>query len=99
MNFVTVRDFRAKSGQIWKKLSNVNEMVITLNGKPVAILTPTSENKLEETLKAIRTARAIQAVESIQQKSVERGYDRTALEEINAEIAEIRKGSRKGKSR
>lgn len=38
MKFLTVRDLRNKSAQIWKDLLEKKEMVITNNGKPVAIL-------------------------------------------------------------
>ena len=86
MRFVSVRDLRGKSAQIWKRLAQLREMVITSNGKPIAIISATSEETLEESLSAIRAARAMAAVEAMQLKSVEKGKDRLSLEEINAEI-------------
>lgn len=91
MEFISVRDLRGKSAQIWRKLAKVKAMVITSNGKPIAILSPTSEQMLEESLSAIGTARAIAAVGSVQEKSVRTGKDRMALKEINAEIQAVRK--------
>ncbi len=50
-----------------------------------------SEEKLEETLNAIRKARASQAVFSIQTASVQKGKDKLSQKEIEAEIAAVRK--------
>ena len=91
MRFVSVRDLRGKSAQIWKRLARLREMVITSNGKPIAIISATSEETLEESLSAIRTARAMAAVEAMQLKSVETGKDHISLEEINAEVQAERK--------
>ena len=38
MRFLSVRDFRDKSAQIWKDLPDEREMIITSNGRPIAIL-------------------------------------------------------------
>ena len=95
MRFVTVRNLRGKSGQIWKKLAKMKEMVITSNGKPIAILSPTTEEMLEESLAAIRQARAIHAVQTMQLKSVQKGLDRLSLEDINAEVRAARKSRAK----
>jgi len=95
MKFVSVRDLRGKSAEIWKRLKEMRELVITSNGKPIAILSPTSEETLEESMNAIRTARAIEAVEAIQTQSVKTGRDKVTLEEINREIKAVRKARSK----
>jgi antitoxin (DNA-binding transcriptional repressor) of toxin-antitoxin stability system len=46
---------------------------VTSNGRPVAILSAVNESNLEESLSAIRQARAAEAVMSLQRRSVERG--------------------------
>jgi len=86
MKFVTVRDFRTSSANIWKTLPKEQEMVITNNGKPIALLTPLSDRNLEETLSAIRRAKAINAVKVIQQESIKNETNKITLEEINNEI-------------
>lgn len=91
MKFVTVRDFRTESANIWKTLPKEQEMVITNNGKPVALLTPLTDKTLEETLSAVRRAKAINAVKLLQQQSVKNGTDKMTLDEINAEIKKARK--------
>ena len=42
MRFVSVRDLRGNSAQVWRLLADEKEMVITSNGKPVAILSSVS---------------------------------------------------------
>jgi len=91
MKCVSVRDLRGKSAQLWKELPEEREMVITSNGRPIAILSAISESNLEESLAAFRQARAVKAVASLQRRSVKQGTDRISMDEINAEIKAIRK--------
>ena len=91
MRFISVRDLRSKSAQIWKRLAEEKEIVLTSNGKPIAILSITSEDTLEESLSAIRSARAMAAVEAVQMKSASAGKERISLDEINSEIQISRK--------
>ena len=95
MRFVSVRDLRGKSAEVWKALARLKEMVITSNGKPIAIISAASEDTLEEALSAIRAARAMAAVESLQLSSTASKKDRISLEEINAEIRLERKARSK----
>ena len=46
MKFITVRDLRTSPAKIWKELSEKQEMVITNNGKPIALLISISESNL-----------------------------------------------------
>jgi antitoxin (DNA-binding transcriptional repressor) of toxin-antitoxin stability system len=91
MKFVSVRDLRGKSAEVWKKLPGEREMVITSNGRPIAILAAVSEGNLEESLSAFRQARAVEAVTSLQRRSVEQGTDQITLKEINNEINMVRR--------
>ncbi len=91
MEFISVRDLRSKSAEIWRKIKVQKDMVITSKGRPMAVLLQVSADSLEETLAAIRKARAMEAVEAMQSKSVKTGLDRVSLEEINAEIEAVRK--------
>ena len=91
MQFITIRDFRSNSAKIQRDLSREKEMVLTSNGKPIAILSATSAAKVEESLTMIRQVKAMRAVDSMQRRSVEAGTDRMSLGEINKEIAAVRK--------
>jgi len=90
MKFLSVRDLKTKSAQVWKDLPDQKDMVITSNGRPIAILSSINENNLEQVLSAFRQARAIEAVTSIQYESVRKGTDKISLEEINNEIKSVR---------
>jgi len=91
MKFLSVRDLRSKSAKIWKELLEEREMVITSNGHPVAILSAITGANLEESLSAFRQARAVEAVSSLQRRSVEQGTDKLSMDEINSEINAVRK--------
>jgi len=94
MQFITIRDLRNKSAKIQEDLTKEKDMVLTSNGKPIAILSATSPEKVEDSLVIIRRMRAVEAVDSMQRRSVEAGTDRLTLNEINKEIAAVRKGKR-----
>jgi antitoxin (DNA-binding transcriptional repressor) of toxin-antitoxin stability system len=91
MKFLSVRDLRGKSAQVWKELPAEREMIITSNGRPIAILAAITESNLEESLTAFRQARAVEAVARLQRRSVEQGTDRVTMDEIDAEIKAVRK--------
>ncbi len=91
MKFLSVRDLRGKSAQIWKDLPGEREMVITSNGRPIAILAAISESNLEESLTAFRQARAVEAVAALQRRSTDQGTNRITMDEIDAEIQAVRK--------
>jgi len=95
MKFVSVRDLRGKSADIWRELPGEREMVITSNGRPVAILAAVNESNLEESLAAFRQNRAIDAVASLQRRSVSRGVDVLSSDDIDAEIAAVREARRR----
>lgn len=95
MKFITVRDLRGRPGQVWSKLARERDVVLTSNGKPIAILSAVSEETLEESLAAVRRARAVSAVEKMQLRSVEQGTDKLPLDEIDAEVRAGRKARRK----
>ncbi|MDZ7792601.1 MAG: type II toxin-antitoxin system Phd/YefM family antitoxin [Spirochaetia bacterium] len=90
MKFITVRDLRTSPAQIWKDLPTEREMVITNNGKPIALLTPVGDANLEETLAAVRRAHAIQSVKQMQQTSMRRGTTGLPESEIQDEIIRAR---------
>lgn len=90
MNFYTVRDLRTTPKSIWENLSEDGEVIITNNGKPTAILLDITDGSFEETIKAVRQAKAIIAFNSMRSKAAAKGY--MSDEEIEAEIAAARRG-------
>jgi antitoxin (DNA-binding transcriptional repressor) of toxin-antitoxin stability system len=95
MNFLSVRDLRTKSAAVWKSLPQEHEFVVTSNGRPVAILASVGEGDLEESLAAIRRARAMDAVAALQLRSVQNGTERLSMKEIDDEIRAVRRERRR----
>jgi len=95
VRFISVRDLRGKSAEIWRELADEREMVVTSNGRPIAILAAVNEASLEASLRAFRRARAVGAVMELQRASVERGADEMAPAEVEAEIADVRRKRRR----
>ena len=95
MKFLTVRDLRNKSSQIWRDLKDEQEMVITNNGRPVAILSSISDENFEASISSIRRARAIEAVTALQKESVRQKTNEISLKEIDKEIRSVRQSRKK----
>ena len=91
MRFVSVRDLRGRSAEVWRDLPGEREMVITSNGRPIAILVAVDETDLEESLEAVRRARAVEAVASLQRRSAQSGTNEISMDEIDEEIKTVRR--------
>ena len=89
MNFYSVRDLRTTPKSLWDNLATDGEVVITNNGKPTAVLFDIADGSLEETIKAVRQAKAIIAFNSMRAKAAAQGF--MTDEEIEAEITAARK--------
>lgn len=90
MKFISVRDLRSSPAKIWRELPEEREMVITNNGKPIALLTPISDDSFESTLAALRQALAVQAVQRMQTAARESGLSGMDDPAIEAEIRAAR---------
>ena len=91
MRFVSIRELRNQSALVRKTLVEEKGLVITSNGKPIAPLSAIVEENLEESLEAIRRARAQAAATALQQASLQAGHDRLSPADINAEIDATRR--------
>jgi prevent-host-death family protein len=93
MRYVSVRDLNTKPKEVWNKVRE-DDVIVTSNGKPIAILTEASEATIDRRLKALRRSRALLAIEEMQKLAAERGLDRLTDKEIEAEIRAVRKNRR-----
>lgn len=94
MRFISVRDLNTKPKEIWNKIRD-EEVVITSNGKPIALLSGVTEETLEKTVRSIRRSRAIIALEEMQKKSMELGLDKWTDSQIESEIKVVRKSRKR----
>ncbi len=97
MRFLSVREMRSQSSDLWKTLANEKDLVLTNHGKPTAIVTSVDESNFESTLQAIRRQRAKDLLARIHAQAVASGADKMTDDEINAEIDAYRREKERGK--
>lgn len=95
MDFVTVRELRAESAKLWEKLEAGEQIVVTRNGKPFALLVHTAPARLEEQLRALRWAHFDRLLAAQHKRAADAGDDRSTQRRIDAEIAASRRERRK----
>jgi antitoxin (DNA-binding transcriptional repressor) of toxin-antitoxin stability system len=89
MKFLSTRELRNRPGFV-RELAKNEDLVLTVNGKPIAMLLGVEEDELEETVRAIRQARAQRAVSRMRREAAKRGLDKASTAAINAEIRAVR---------
>lgn len=93
MRFITVKELSTKPRQVWEMIAD-HDVVLTSNGKPIAIISGVTEERLEKTLRIIRRSRFMAALEEMQEHAIKTGLDRMTDAEIDKEISESRKARR-----
>lgn len=93
MRFISVRELSTKPKEVWQKIKE-DDIIITSNGKPIAILSGVTGASLDRELRAIRRGRALLALEEMQKVAEARGTGKWADSRIEAEIAAVRKSRR-----
>ena len=90
MNFYSVRDLRTDSKSMWADLTSGDEVVLTNNGKPSALVIDIPEGSFDETVQAVRQAKAMIALNSARRRAAKAGF--MSNDEIEAAIADVRNG-------
>lgn len=93
MKFVNSREIRINPRAVFDQLEEGNEVVITTHGKPAALMLGVSEEDLEDTLRAVRTAKAQAAVSRMRRIAEEKGSDELNRAIIEGEIRSVRPGN------
>ena len=88
MEFVTVRDFRTGTANVWDKLARDGKMVVTNNGKPTALMINIINQDFEAVLDSLNQAEFMRAVNHMRGVAAAAGYMTAA--EIEAEIQQAR---------
>lgn len=89
MKFLSTRELRNRPGYV-RNLAQKDDLVLTANGKPIAILLGVKEDELEETARAVRQAKAQLALSRLRKQAARRGTDRMSASAIDAEIRAVR---------
>jgi antitoxin (DNA-binding transcriptional repressor) of toxin-antitoxin stability system len=90
LNFYTVRDLRTHPREIWEKLSEVHEVIITNNGKPSALMIEIDDENLEDVLASVRQSMAMRAVNKLRLSAIRNKISEMSADEIEDEIAKVR---------
>ncbi len=91
MKFMAMRELRNESSKFLQNLGPAEEVVLTNNGKPVALISSVTEDTLEDALASLRRSRALRALGKLQIQSARTGKDQITEEEIEDEIQAVRK--------
>ena len=90
MNFYSVRDLRTESKRMWNELRSGDEIILTNNGKPSALMVDISDGDLDEVMQAVRQAKAMIAINGMRRRAGREGF--MSDEEIESLINEARVG-------
>ena len=90
MQMIASRELSSKPGAVLSRVISEGTMVVTRDGRPMAILTPTSPESLVEDLQEIAFSKARRAVRNLRAGAGEAGVDSLSLEEIEKEIQAVR---------
>lgn len=91
MEFVSIRDMRTQPGEVWQKLQEQGDLIVTSNGRPFALMISAEGEDVEALLAAVRRARAQLAASRLRAAAAQQGTARLGAEEIAAEIAAARR--------
>jgi antitoxin (DNA-binding transcriptional repressor) of toxin-antitoxin stability system len=97
MKFFSTRDLRNRPGYV-RDLAQKDDLVLTANGKPIAILVGVDEDQFEETARAIRRAKAQLALSRMRRQAAAGGIERLSSADIDAEIRAVRAKRRSRRS-
>lgn len=89
MKFLSTRVLRNRPGYV-RELAREDDLVLTANGKPVAILVGVENEDFEETARAVRRAKAQLAVTRMRRRAAANGLRDMSLAAVNAEIRATR---------
>ena len=90
MDFYSVRDLRTETKKMFDTLSKGEEIVITNNGKPAALMLDISGENFEIMIQAIRQAKAMIAFNNMRSRAAQCSY--MTEEDIEIEINAARRG-------
>lgn len=91
MRFVSTRELRNRPGYV-RELAQKEELVLTANGKPIAILLAVDEDGLEDAARTLRQARALLALSRLRKQAARRRAGRMSAAEVDREIRAVRSG-------
>ncbi len=96
MEFVPYRVLRNQPSELRRKLEEKGELVITVDGKPLAVMFQVPNGSLEDLVLLLSQVRAQLAVAAIRKQARKRGLGDMTVEQADALVQEARAARRKG---
>ena len=96
MEFVPYRLLRNQPAELRRMLEEQGELVVTVDGEPLAIMLQVPKGNLEELVLLLSQVRAQLATAVIREQARKSGRDSMTPEQANEIIKETRRGRRTG---
>jgi prevent-host-death family protein len=87
---ISINDLKKQPIGQWLQSVDKGDLVVTSQGRPVAVLLPIHAESLESTLSVLRSVCAAQSLRALQQAAAANGTCELSGEDIDAEIAAVR---------
>jgi CRISPR/Cas system CSM-associated protein Csm2 small subunit len=97
MEFVPYRVLRNQPSELRKKLDEQGELVVTVDGEPMAIMLQIPKGSLEDLVLLLSRVRAQLAVTTIREQARKSGLNKMTVEQADKLVRETRASRRGGK--
>ena len=94
MEFVPYRMLRNQPSELRKKLDEKGELIVTLDGEPLAVMLRIPKGSLEDLVLLLSQVRAQLAVAAIREGARKRGRSRMTVEQADALVGKTRQARR-----
>ena len=98
MEFVPYRVLRNQTSELRKKLEEQGELVVTVDGEPLAVMLQIPKGSLEDLVLLLSQVRAQLAVAAIREQARRRGMGDMTIKQADALVQETRTARRKGQA-
>jgi prevent-host-death family protein len=92
---ISLSDLKKKPAKQWLKAAAQNDLVVTSNGQPVAVLLGIDATSVDSARALLRSVRALQAQSALQKNAASNGTSNLSSAEIGAEISAARRTRRR----
>mgnify|MGYP001394805319 FL=1 len=96
MEFVPYRVLRNQPSELRKKLEEKGELVVTVDGEPMAVMLQIPKGSLEDLVLLLSQVRAQLAVATIREQARKSGLNKMTVKQVNVLVKETRAARRGG---
>lgn len=96
MEFVPYRMLRNQPSELRKKLEKQGELVVTVDGEPMAVMLQIPKGSLEDLVLLLSQVRAQLAVSTIREQARKSGLNKMTVEQADKLVKETRASRRAG---